>query len=92
VKRPYDRFLVGDSGRPAGTPWTFLTWANVKVPPYDLSGNGTGNEMPAFRHNRQANVCFFDGHVEPANFNDMNQDRTKGLNRYFAKQAEIDTY
>jgi prepilin-type processing-associated H-X9-DG protein/prepilin-type N-terminal cleavage/methylation domain-containing protein len=95
VKRSYDRWLVGDTGRPMGVPWTWFTWHNTFAPSaagFNLSGNGSNQDQPAFRHNRKSNVCFFDGHVESATYEDLTKDSTKGLNRYFATKAEMDSY
>lgn len=96
VKRPADRWLVGDSGRPAGVPGGWLTWADIYPPPsstgYNQGGNGSNTDQPAFRHSRLANVCFFDGHVESADFGALNEDYTKDLNRYFATKTEMDAY
>jgi prepilin-type processing-associated H-X9-DG protein/prepilin-type N-terminal cleavage/methylation domain-containing protein len=70
VRRSSEIWLVGDTGRPAGSDGTWMTWVGSYSPPFNPSGNGANTNQPACRHgmakdrlNRTANVAFFDGHV-----------------------------
>lgn len=95
VKRSSDRFLVGDTGRPNAFSGTWLTWHNTHLPGssgWNQSGIGSNTDQVAFRHNKTANVCFFDGHVESATFRDMNKNDQNGSNRYFATRNEMDSW
>jgi prepilin-type N-terminal cleavage/methylation domain-containing protein/prepilin-type processing-associated H-X9-DG protein len=100
VKRSADRWLVGDSGRYAGTRPAWLTWANLYPPNNDWRTKpaGSGSDQAAGRHggrqgNGLVNVCFFDGHVETVLWNDLNAfDYNTGRNRFFARRAEVDKY
>ena len=94
VKRPSDRWLVGDSGRWMNNRDVLLPWANVYPanPSYLTLTPGSGSDQPARRHKDSANVCFFDGHVEAATLKQLNVDFTTGKNRYFAPKAEMDGY
>jgi len=78
VRRSSEIWLVGDTGRPAGTDGTWRTWVGTYSPPYNPSGNGANTNQPACRHgiskdriNRTTNVAFFDGHVNSVRQNDL---------------------
>ncbi len=94
VKRPYDRWLVGDTGRYSGTLNQWLPWANTYAPnpSYLNLSAGSGSDQPARRHADRANVGFFDGHVEAVSFDELNVNFTTGQNRFFPTAAEAHTY
>jgi prepilin-type processing-associated H-X9-DG protein len=73
VKPATKVWLVGDTGRPAGHSGTWMTWVGTYSPPFNRSGHGANTNQPACRHPRDsANVGFFDGHVEPVPFSELN--------------------
>jgi prepilin-type processing-associated H-X9-DG protein/prepilin-type N-terminal cleavage/methylation domain-containing protein len=92
VRRPTDRWLIGDTGRPAGVTGYYLTWTGTFVPPFDRSANGSNQDQPACRHSRDsANVAMFDGHVESVTYADLNKQPI-GENRFFPSTTEADSY
>jgi prepilin-type processing-associated H-X9-DG protein/prepilin-type N-terminal cleavage/methylation domain-containing protein len=94
VKRPHDRWLVGDAGRWATDRSVLLPWANVygPNPNYLAVPAGSGSDQPAPRHNKKVNICFFDGHIESVPLKDLNVNFTTGQNRFFPTRAEADAY
>jgi prepilin-type processing-associated H-X9-DG protein/prepilin-type N-terminal cleavage/methylation domain-containing protein len=91
VDRHTDRFLVGDTGRPAGFAGNWLTWHQTFLPPFNQSGNGSNTNQPACRHSKRANVCFYDGHVEGVLFDELNVTPLAN-NRFFPTTAEANNY
>lgn len=73
VKPASQVWLVGDTGRPAGTSGVWMTWVGTFSPPFNRSGSGANTNQPACRHGQDsANVAFFDGHVEAVPFRELN--------------------
>lgn len=94
VKRPVDRWLVGDAGRYGGTRGVWLPWGNLRPPNPDwlALAPGSGSEQAAGRHNNKVNVCMFDGHVESVPWKELNVPYSAGNNRFFARASEMDGY
>jgi prepilin-type processing-associated H-X9-DG protein len=81
IHRPFDVWLVGDTGVPKGTrkpPYGgFLTMISTYSPLDDISWFPYSQQnQPACRHaNYRANVTFVDGHLETWRYEDFRQNR-----------------
>ena len=73
VPQGTERWLVGDTGRPAGTAGVWRTWVGTFSPPFDAGASGSNTNQPACRHSGKANVAFFDGHVDGRSLAELNQ-------------------
>jgi prepilin-type processing-associated H-X9-DG protein len=83
-----EKWLVGDTGRPAGTTGVWRTWVGTFSPPFDAGASGSNTNQPACRHAGRANVAFFDGHVDGRSLAELNE--VPG--RIFPSKAEADGY
>jgi len=97
VKPQSTLWLVGDTGRPGGTPGAYWTWVGTYTPDtggtpaFNRSGSGANENQPAARHPQDsANVAAFDAHVEAVPFRDL--DRPIDVNPYFPTVAEADGF
>ena len=88
VPQGTERWLVGDTGRPAGTAGVWRTWVGTFSPPFDAGASGSNTNQPACRHSGKANVAFFDGHVDGRTLDELN-----GLpSTIFPTNAEADKF
>lgn len=87
-------WLLGDTGRPSGTVPFYHTWNGTVAPtstkPFvrdaSVAGYNFRQEQPACVHpGDTANVLFFDGHVEPKTFAQLNANE----NDIFATKAKF---
>ena len=62
LARPADTLFFLDQSKPVDNPnlWTYLVRPGDLTDPYSMNGMG----WPAFRHHKQANALFGDGHVK----------------------------